>query len=431
MRVKKRTIVVVAFMHLIFSFLQGEMLNSHAQIAGDEAFDNLQWELVFEDEREGGIVQSICVTPDYIITLENVNDLADTPDILKAYYRNDVDADGNPVEKYSLATRINEIHYEHCNGITYNPNTNELIIALYTNAVPENRGSVYVLDAETFAYLRTVKVTDDYNLLGIDYMPESNQYLIQTDFEARNSFLILDENFELVEDLGEYEGSGMGNNFQDLCVSGDYILNFPLTLGMGIGDFLHVYSISRRELVAAPQIDFQFEDNIVFVEPESLCEIEPGVFLSVVNVDTDAEEKKVRFYEFTVPYNFEVNVLAQGADNNKKENFAAPRGSTQVVKFDVPKGYRVQEVLVNDKPIDLGKYKEEYELEDIQGNYNIVIEYAKKAMTGVIITVFVVIIIIALLVLRVIYIQKLRARKKYLARKRRRRLQDEISINRE
>ena len=48
------------------------------------------------------------------------------------------------------------------------------------------------------------------------------------------------------------------NNFQDLCVSEDYIINFPLTLGLGIGDFLHVYSISERKMVAARNWIFLF-----------------------------------------------------------------------------------------------------------------------------------------------------------------------------
>lgn len=420
MSVKKGAILATAILCLIFQILKGEMLISHAQIDGETAFENLQWELVLEEDRMG-IVQSICVTPDYIIALDNIDDLVETPDILRAYYRNDTDAQGNPVEQYSLAAEINDIHYEHCNGITYNPNTNELVIALYTNAVPENRGSVYVLDAETFEYLRTVKIADDYNILGIDYVSETNQYVIQTDYGARYSFQILNENFELVEDLGEYEDTGMGYNFQDLCVSGDYILNFPLTLGMGIGDFLHVYSISRKELVSAPQLDFQLEDNIVFVEPESICEIEPGVFLAAVNVSTEEGEHKIRLYKTVVPYNFEVSILAQGAEKENRKVLVAPRGSEQVVKFDVPKNYRVKEVIVNGKAIDLKEHKKEYELQDIQEDYKIVIQYAKRAVTAVSVIALVVVImlLITLLVLRIIYVQKLRAIKRSRARRRR------------
>ena len=81
-----------------------------AQIASPQAFQNLSWKMVKEEsiETEHGVVQSICATDDYIVCLENVLDGSGQPDIVKAYYRNDKDKNGNPVEQYSLAMQVQE-----------------------------------------------------------------------------------------------------------------------------------------------------------------------------------------------------------------------------------------------------------------------------------------------------------------------------------
>ena len=82
-----------------------------AEIAGDDAFSNLTWEQVYEENLIGsvGVVQSICATDDYIICIENTGENQD-PDVVSAYYKNDVDPDGNPVEQYSLAKRVNDMN---------------------------------------------------------------------------------------------------------------------------------------------------------------------------------------------------------------------------------------------------------------------------------------------------------------------------------
>ena len=98
----------------------------------------------------------------------------------------------------------------------------------------------------------------------------------------------------------EYAHTAKGDNFQDLCVSGDYIINFPLTLYLGIGDFIHVYSISQRELVSDARVDFQFQ-NVSYDEPESICELEPGVFVATVCVVYEDGRKTNCLYKTTVP----------------------------------------------------------------------------------------------------------------------------------
>lgn len=289
--------VLILFVLLCLNGMEG-----HAEIAGDSALKDLQWNQVYEEPRNGGVVQSVCATEYYIITLENMADNPDVPDIVSAYYRKKTDEEGNPVTPYTLAKRVQNREWEHCNGMTYNSNTNEIYVALYTNTIAENRGCLYVMDPDTLDYKRTIKISDDYNILGIDYLKDSDQYVIQTNVEGGYSFKILNADFAIAEDLGEYAHTAEGNNFQDLAVSGDYILNFPLTLGLGIGDYIHMYSISRREMVAAEPLDFGFE-GVNADEPESLCELEPGFFLAVVNVTTEGQESMMRLYQTLVPYN--------------------------------------------------------------------------------------------------------------------------------
>ena len=134
-----------------------------AQIASPQAFQNLSWKMVKEEpiETEHGVVQSICATDDYIVCLENVLDGSGQPDIVKAYYRNDKDKNGNPVEQYSLAMQVQETDYEHANGMAYNPNTNEIAVSLYTSYQKENRGCLFIMDADTLKFKRKVKVTDE------------------------------------------------------------------------------------------------------------------------------------------------------------------------------------------------------------------------------------------------------------------------------
>ena len=64
---------------------------SHAEVTGDEAFSALNWEFLYEDQMFGS-VQSICATEDYIITIDNVSDNPEDPDIVSAYYKNDTDS---------------------------------------------------------------------------------------------------------------------------------------------------------------------------------------------------------------------------------------------------------------------------------------------------------------------------------------------------
>ena len=69
----------------------------------------------------------------YIICIENFNDLTTEPDVVSAYYKNDTDADGNPVTQYSLAHQVRDADFAHANGMAYNPVTHEILVSGYSS----------------------------------------------------------------------------------------------------------------------------------------------------------------------------------------------------------------------------------------------------------------------------------------------------------
>lgn len=112
------------------------------------------WNAVAESSiiDEDGWLQSLCATDQYIVCLINGAKKTTEPDTLIAFYRNTTDATGNPVEQYSYAFHVTETDYEHGNGMTYNPNTQEIAIAgLFTND-PANAGAVFIVDANTLKF---------------------------------------------------------------------------------------------------------------------------------------------------------------------------------------------------------------------------------------------------------------------------------------
>ena len=350
-------------------------IQTYAEITGPEAFDGLSWELVHEEELHGGVIQSMCVTDNYIICIENMADNSETLDIVSAYYRYDKDADGNPVEQYSLANRVQDREWEHGNGMTYNRRTNEIYVSLYTNTIEENRGCLYVMDPDTLSYKRTVKVADDYNILGIDYIEEFDQYVIQTNVDGGYSFKILDRNFQVIDDLGEFKDSTVGINFQDCMVSGDYIITFPLTLDMGIGDYFSVYSIKGRCMVKETRLDFGIDEGIS-EEPESLCEIGPGEILAVVNIYTGNANHAARFYKTQVPYYHYVTVESE---NGQVSGTRIPvlRGEECSIDFTPDEGYEFSELTLDGAVQEMAEDAVSFSLNNVQGDHHVRVTFTK------------------------------------------------------
>ena len=384
----------------------GWMLNPltvHAEIASDRAFDGAVWEKIIEDDTEAaeGVVQSMCVTDYYIIMMENVAEDGTTPDIIKAYYRYDHDENGQPVERYSLAKRVQDMCYEHCNGMAFNPNTREIVVALYTSYNAENRGCVFLLDADTLEFKGRMKITDDYNILGIGYDQAEDCYYIQTNADGGYTFKKLDSQFQIIDDYGTMEGYSKGTNFQDLCVSGDYIINLPLTLNMGIGDYINMYSISRRVMVSDTQMNFNFE-GVSADEPESICELEPGLFAVTVTQSYADGRRTVAVYKTMVPYNF------PAADIQKStEPISEDVSTPEIVASEKQEEQHVISTPVKQKMSSLAKLKSKIKLPSV------------KQVLKVMLLLVVAIVIFLAFYMRLIAIRRERQRKLEKARRER------------
>lgn len=401
-------------------------LTCKAEIAGDDAFANLTWEQVYEENLQGsiGIVQSICATENYIICIENTSDATDDPDVISAYYRNNVDENGKPVEQYSLAKRVADTNWEHGNGMAYNPKTNEIYVALYTSRQAENRGSLYVMDPDSLEFKRKIKISDDYNILGIGYQEDKDQYVIQTNVEGGYSLKILNSDFQVIEELGEYAESGKGSNYQDLYVSGDYIINFPLTLGLGIGDFFHIFSISRKDMVSTAPLDFKFE-NVENDEPEGLCELEPGVFLAVVNVTGTDGSRKFRFYKTVVPYYFDVSVETENG-TVQVEHEKVLRGGSLAINYQPEKGFELNQITVDGKNHQVSPEAVSYDLSDVQRDQVIRLVFTKIPINLALIIWSVCLVCVILMVfggyLYLVHVKRVRKKKRAQSRLARQRL---------
>lgn len=399
----KRYVYTLAFFCMLCFGWMLNPLTVHAEIASDRAFDGAVWEKIIEDDIEAaeGVVQSMCVTDYYIIMMENVAEDGTTPDIIKAYYRYDHDENGQPVERYSLAKRVQDMCYEHCNGMAFNPNTREIVVALYTSYNAENRGCVFLLDADTLEFKGRLKITDDYNILGIGYDQAEDCYYIQTNTDGGYTFKKLDSQFQIIDDYGTMEGYSKGTNFQDLCVSGDYIINLPLTLHMGIGDYINMYSISRRVMVSDTQMNFNFE-GVSGDEPESICELEPGLFAVTVTQSYADGRRTVAVYKTMVPYNF------PAADIQKSTEPISEGVSTpEIVASEKQEEQHVISTPVKQKMSSLAKLKSKIKLPSV------------KQVLKVMLLLVVAIVIFLAFYMRLIAIRRERQRKLEKARRER------------
>ena len=404
----KRCIYTLAFFCMLCFGWMLNPLTVHAEIASDRAFDGAVWEKIIEDDIEvsEGVVQSMCVTDYYIIMMENVAEDGTTPDIIKAYYRYDHDENGQPVERYSLAKRVQDMCYEHCNGMAFNPNTREIVVALYTSYNAENRGCVFLLDADTLEFKGRLKITDDYNILGIGYDQAEDCYYIQTNADGGYTFKKLDSQFQIIDDYGTMEGYSKGTNFQDLCVSGDYIINLPLTLNMGIGDYINMYSISRRVMVSDTQMNFNFE-GVSADEPESICELEPGLFAVTVTQSYADGRRTVAVYKTMVPYNF------PAADIQKStEPISEDVSTPEIVASEKQEDQHVISTPVKQKISSLAKLKSKIKLPSV------------KQVLKIVLLLVVAIVIFLAFYMRLIAIRRERQRKLEKARRERKAIRE-------
>lgn len=332
---RKGILVRIFALLLTFALCMGGLrADAFAQIASEDALYDSIWNYLFEDSMvNNGVVQSICATPEYLITIENTSNDPTQPDTVSAYYKNPFDQDGNPVPQYTLAMRNTDFDWEHGNGMTYNSNTHEIYVALYSNDAGDNEGCIYVMDPDTLSFKRKIQIAEGYNILGIDYDSEHDVYYTLTNSQADYSLQKRDAAFNLIEDFGPIDPSP-GTNFQDICVCGDYIFLSPLTYGMGIGDFMNVYSISRRETLLSINMDMGLEAPNV--EAEGVCMAHKGVFVCPITVTRDDGSRYVYFFETTLPWFYTIETCARGMTyEGEHTHYALDRGDGIVTVYNM------------------------------------------------------------------------------------------------
>lgn len=313
-----------------------------------------------------GWLQSMCVTDQYIVCLINGNKNTTVPDTLIAYYRNDTDTNGNPVEKYSYAFHVTETDYEHGNGMCYNPNTQEIAIAgLYTNN-PDNAGAVFIVDANTLRFKRKVQVGNgSMNYFGIDYVPETDQYVLMANRIADYAFCFTDSSFTITNILNLHL-SYSRSSFQDFIVCGDSIISIPYMQREGYMNILDVYSISQEERVGSYYLTLPGHDSFD-VEPEGICELEPGHLLiaSVVRGTTN-----FKLYEVYLPLVY--NVITSAENGTITESaLELEAGSSYTVSYGCEDGYRLKSLFVDQQEVDISAYPAEYTFTDLQSDHSI------------------------------------------------------------
>lgn len=364
----------------IFLFLTHPML-CQAGFASAAPFADASWEMVAEYPLLGstGVVQSVCATEDYIICIENYNDLTTDPDVVSAYYKNDTDKDGNPVTQYSLALQVQDADYAHANGMAYNPVTHEILVSGYSSPDASNFGCIFRLDPDTLEQKERVQISDSYNILGIDYLPSTGGYLIQTDTNGGYSFKILDASFQVVDDWGTYPFDFYMENFQDLCVSGDLFFIFPLTMHLGIGNFLQTYSISQKTLLSDDAVDFGFSDDIVSNEPEGLCETNPGEFIAIVNLQKSDGTRLLRLYRTRVPYLFHIST-SSAEHGSVSESGDVSRGEEKTISYTADSGYRLAKLSVDGSYLPVTEYPDSYTFSDVQADHTLAVTFEPVPM---------------------------------------------------
>lgn len=338
----------------------------YADIGSADVFEGAKWEYTHEASSiNKAWVQSSCVTDKYIVCFQNGSSKKSTPDSLIAFYKTDRDENGNEVPKYSYAKHVTEMDYEHGNGMTYNPHTNEIYIAAGPLLNPENSGNIYVVDGDTLMYKRTIRVGDgSHNFDFVAYIEDTNQYALQADGNEGHLLYIADENFNLIDTIPD-SFRPEGWYLQDLCISGDYILGVIHNSEKKDENSILVYSISGRCYVGDYPIYLSGGESTL--EAESIAEISPGVFTVIVGVKSP---KRLRFYEAKVPAIFRVSTqVSNGTITESTEQ--APEGEDYVVEFQPENNFELTDLTVDGETVEFQPDQASYTFKEIAGDHSI------------------------------------------------------------
>lgn len=338
------------------------------------AFEEANWTTVTEvmTQVEDGWLQSVCATDQYIVCLINASKKETDPDTLVAFYRNDVDVDGNPVEPYTYAFHITETDYEHGNGMTFNPNTREIAIAgLFTNG-DSSEGAVFIVDADTLKFKRKEKVGNgSINFFGIDYIPERNQYLLMANRISDYSFYFTDENFDIVDKMN-LNLSHSRSSFQDFCVDGDYIISIPYMQREGYMNIIDIYSISQQKRIGSYYLTLP--DFYASVEPEGICQLESGHFILAGAM---IENETYKLYETYIPVVYQIDTYAENGTITGSL-MEVSQGAAQEITYDCESNYRLKQLIVDGTEQNIEEFPSSYVFQNVQSNHTIEAYFEEK-----------------------------------------------------
>ena len=357
----------IAILAVVVGVLLLPTITEAGKLKAPDVFDAGKWTYIGETEKfaNKGSIQSMCVTKDYILCIENASNKTTESDTIVAFYKNDYDINGNPVEQYSYAFHVNDMDYEHCNGSTYNEQDNKVVIAAGPVANEEARGTVFVLDADTLEFEKKVVVVDNGESVGaIDYIKGKNQYVLLLGWGNHYKFVLTDSEFRILDTIVEGNTSE-GNMFQDFCVSGDYIVGLPYFSGGRVEQRIQIYSIKDKEWIS--NYPLILEEDMSKMEPEGICEIVPGHFMVGTILRSP---KRIGLYALQVPIVHNIKTSIENGTISKGTK-AVDYGGKFKVEYTPDEGYEIKEILVNGEPVDLKKYLKKYTFHEIDSDQTI------------------------------------------------------------
>lgn len=344
-------------------------------LASDTAFDNASFEQIMEIPAQGNGIGAICTTDHYIISIENTSDSTD-PDVISAYYKNSVDENGKEVTQYSLAKQVNDHDYERPTGLAYNPKTNELIVGGYSSNGSTNKGSLFIIDADSLEYKKTIDVSQ-YNIIGVAYKEDTDQYIVQADTEGEYNYKLLDSEFNIVEELGEMNAVSEGTGYHGLYISNDYFINLPITSSLGIGDYIHVYSIAQKAQVSSSRIQLPVSSDVTFEEPVAVFESASGEFTVAASVTKNTGAKAIQLFRtVSVPYEFEITTSGENGTISDGSD-SVTRGEDFTLTLTPDDGYSLASLSIDGKKTDIAADASEYVIKDVQSDHVVEAVFSK------------------------------------------------------
>lgn len=349
-------------------------MSAYSAIKDETVFKDVQWEAIGETPvlQDKGWVQSMCTTNNYIICLENASNKTSDPDTLIAFYKNDYDEHGNPVERYSVAKQVTEMDYEHGNGMTYNPNTNEILIVGSTPLSPENQGYVYIVDADTLKFKKKVHVAD-HNLLGIAYIKDTNEYMIQMFDPGYTNVQFVRTDAALNVTGSSFPAkTALNLRHQDFCISGDYLLSLAFNQKIENSNVMHIYSIETGELLT--EYKLTINGNSEFIEPESIAEMGAN---EIVIANGQKNPRRISFYKTEVAAAFKVTTSVENGEISSSQK-TVDFGSEYTVNYTPEKNFELDTIQVDGAAVSTADYPASYTFANISQDHKIDVHFKEK-----------------------------------------------------